>query len=462
LVGIALDKGSIKSVKQPILEFFPKETIANLDEQKRAITLEDLLTMSSGLDTKDSWLYNWVGLSKMRNSENWAQYILDLPMAQAPGNRFEYSNGVSHLLSAIIQKATQVSALEFAKKHLFGPLGITDVKWPTDPKGINIGYGQMMLTPHDMAKFGLLYLNKGHWDDRQIVSEAWVQDSTRKHISANHFDGYGYQWWNDSAQYYIDILWRLRWRWGWKRADSAKYYMASGMLGQFIFVVPEKNMVVVFTSNLEGFYFYLPKRLLDEYIIPAAVSSQPSAAQPKKKEHMDSLLANFAKAPAQGFIWTSDKNGVVKNGAFIRTSSPAFRFRCPQTSRKQKIDFPDQVMAMKTLADGSFSASISEIPAGTKLADVGPRVFASKLKTYGSNIQVISNKKITLEDGTSAYRTDINWKWQSTWSLRTLLVSAFQDGKWVYLAYGLIASNEASISENLKEGTSIVESLTFK
>ena len=445
LVGIALDKGYIKSVNRPVLEFFPEKTIANLNEQKRSIALEHLLTMTSGLDTKDSYLYKWVGMGEMMRSEDWAQYVLDLPMAQAPGKHFEYSNGVSYLLSAIIQKATKMSALEFARKHLFRPLGITDVKWRTSPQGVNTGYGDMMLTPHDMAKIGLLYLNKGRWEDRQIVSTAWVEASTQKHISATIFDGYGYQWWVDSAQ----------------------YYMAVGYLGQFIFVVPEKNMVVVFTSNLENYDFYIPKGLLDQYIIPAAVSSQPLVAHPKKKEHLDSLLANFAKAPAQGFIWTSEKKGVAKNGEFIHTPSPAFRFKYPKTSLKQATRFPGQVMVMKTLGGNRFSASISGIPTGTKLAEVGPRVFASSLKKFGSNIQVVSNKKITLEDGTVAYRTDINWLWQSSWSLRTLLVSAFKDRKlvgpvWVSLVYTLGASNEASISEDLNEGASIVESLTFK
>ena len=122
-------------------------------------------------------------------------------------------------------------------------------------------------------------------------------------------------------------------------------------------------MVVVFTSNLKDYDFNIPKRLLDKYIIPAAVSSQPLVAQPKKKERLDSLLANFAKAPAQGFIWTSEKNGVARNGEFIHTVSPAFQFKYPKTSLKQIIRFPDQVMAMKTLVEGRFSASIRSIPA---------------------------------------------------------------------------------------------------
>ncbi len=104
------------------------------------------LTMASGLGTKDSYLYNWVGMGEMRIREDWAQYVLDLPMAHAPGKHFEYSNGGSYLLSAIIQKATKMSAFEFAEKHLFGPLGIADVKWPSNRQGVNFGWGGMRLS----------------------------------------------------------------------------------------------------------------------------------------------------------------------------------------------------------------------------------------------------------------------------------------------------------------------------
>jgi len=384
----------------------------------------------------------------MQASEDWAQYVLDLPMAQTPGVHFEYSNGGSYLLSAILQKATKMSPLEFAQKHLFGPLGITDVKWPISRQGINIGYGEMRLRPHDMAKFGLLYLNKGRWEDRQIVSEAWVKASTRKHISGNIFDGYGYQWWISPIRLY-----------------SLQYYMAVGYLGQFIFVLPEKNLVVVFTSNnLREGDFSIPKNLVDWYIIPAAVSFNPLAAQPKEKEHLDALLANFAEAPAQGFIWTSVEKGVAKNGEFVHTASPAFRFKYPITSYKRPLDYPGAVMAMKTFGENEFFASTFEIPAGSKLADVGPKNVASDLKKIGSNIQIISNKKITLEDGTEAYRTDINWKFQSTWSTSSLFVSAFKDRKVVIIEYHFpfVPWDEASTSEYLKEGAFIVESLTFK
>ena len=127
LIGIAIDKGYIQNVDQPIMDFFPDKEFANMDDLKKSITLEDLLMMASGLKCRDSYLYRWVGLFEMRSSPDWAQYVLDLPMTEAPGEKFEYCNGVSYLLSVIIQNTTGIKTLDFARKHLFGPLGIVDV-----------------------------------------------------------------------------------------------------------------------------------------------------------------------------------------------------------------------------------------------------------------------------------------------------------------------------------------------
>ena len=289
LIGIAIDKGYIKKIDQPIVEIFSDRDILNLNELKKSITLENLLTMASGLKCRDSYLYGWVGIQEMKDSNDWAQYVLDLPMAEAPGEKFEYCNGVSYLLSVIIQQSTNMKTLEFANKNLFGPLGITDVGWQTSPQGIDIGWGEMWLKAHDMAKIGWLYLNKGRWENKQIVPKAWVKQSTRGHIDASLFDQYGYQWW----------------------IDSAGFYMAVGYKGQFIFVVPDKNMVAVFTSDMFE-DFPIPKKLLTEYIIPAATSSEPLPNNPEEKARLDDIHASIAKAPTQGLIWTSIKEGVAK------------------------------------------------------------------------------------------------------------------------------------------------------
>jgi len=432
LIGIAIDKGHIQNVDQPITDFFSDKEIANMDDLKKSVTLESFLMMASGLKCRDSYLYNWAGMMEMRNSSDWAQYVLDLPMAEAPGERFEYCNGVSYLLSVIIQNTTKMKTLDFARKNLFEPLDITDVGWETSPQGVDVGYGEMWLKPHDMAKFGWLYLNKGLWGNRQILPLAWVEVSTRGYIDATLFDQYGYQWW----------------------VDNAGFYMAVGYKGQFIFVVPDKDMVVVFTSDLTGGNFNVPKRLLDSYIIPAAVSSQPLPSNSVEKARLDDLLASISKAPAKGFIWTSEKEGAAKDGVFERVSSPSFKFEYPVGCKKTALEYPGQVMGMKTLEEVAFSAFVGDIPDGIKLEDFGPKIYTQGLRNVGSNIKVISNKEITLKCGTKAYKTDITWLWNNAIPVSTFLVSVYKDDKFIFL--------NAHPLKNQDKFEPIVLSLTLK
>ncbi|MCJ7568186.1 MAG: beta-lactamase family protein [Anaerolineales bacterium] len=272
LIGIAIDQGYIEGLHQPVLSFFPQRTVANGDANKEVMTLEHLLTMTTGFRCQDSYLYRWTGLNQMRESEDWVQFVLDLPMDGEPGARFEYCNGASFLLSAIIQETTGMSALEFAEEHLFGPLGISDVDWSSNPQGISLGYSELRMHPHDMAKIGYLYLNDGRWDGEQIVPSEWVKASTRKYVSATLEDGYGYQWW----------------------VDDSGMYLALGYGGQFIFVIPEKEMVVVFTSSLEDSDFYAPQTLLNEFIIPAAMASSTLPDNSEGAALLESLIAELA------------------------------------------------------------------------------------------------------------------------------------------------------------------------
>jgi CubicO group peptidase (beta-lactamase class C family) len=271
LVGIAIDEGYVEGVEQPVLDFFTTRTIDNLDANKAAMTLENLLTMTSGLKCRDSYLYRWEGLYLMQASDDWVQFVLDLPMEGEPGVNFEYCNGASLLLSAILQETTGMDAYQFAEVHLFAPLGITESDWPADPQGVTIGWANLELLPHDMAKIGYLYLNHGQWEGKQIVSPSWVEASTRKHTPATLEDGYGYQWW----------------------LDDNGMYLALGYSGQFIFVVPEKNLVVVFTSHLEESDFYVPQTLLTDFILPSATSSSLpiNEAGEERLENLVRLLA---------------------------------------------------------------------------------------------------------------------------------------------------------------------------
>jgi CubicO group peptidase (beta-lactamase class C family) len=254
LVGIAIQEGWVEGVNQPILEVLPRPNVADSDPRKQAISLEHLLTMTSGLDWQEEIPYASLHNSaiQMMTRQDWVQYVLGSPMVETPGSRFNYNSGNSHLLSALIQKSSGMNTLAFAQTHLFQPLGIADVFWPADPQGINMGGGGLDLTPLDMAKFGYLYLRGGIWDGQQVMPAEWVKASTEQHIETHWGWGYGYQWW----------------------IRPGGGYSAIGWGGQYIFVLPDQDMVVVFTAGLPR-ESILPEELVDSFIIPAAKSSEP-------------------------------------------------------------------------------------------------------------------------------------------------------------------------------------------
>ena len=261
LVGIAIEKGYIDGVTQPVLDFFPDRAVANRDSRKEAMTLEHLLTMTSGLDWSDG-----TQVQQMMWSRDWVQFILDRPMAAEPGTQLNYNSGNTHLLSAILQQATGMSALDFTREHLFEPLGISVVTWESDPDGISIGGWGIQMTPRDMARFGYLYSNDGVWDGQQVVPAGWVRASVEEHVEIEepiepwglHI---GYGWW----------------------VHQIGAYAAHGRGGQFIYVIPHLDMVVVFTSGIEDpedSGFVKPELLVRDFIMPAAISSEPLPDSP--------------------------------------------------------------------------------------------------------------------------------------------------------------------------------------
>jgi CubicO group peptidase (beta-lactamase class C family) len=259
LVGIAIDKGYIGDVNQLVLDFFPKRVVKNIDTNKKTLELEHLLTMTSGFECSDPFLYLQSGMMNMildanlRMRADWTQYIVDLPMAEAPGTRYRYCNFDPFLLSVIIQDKTGMDALAFAKKHLFDPLGISDIGWGSNPQGITLGYGELFMRPQDMAKIGFLYLNRGLWDGKRIISSRWINVSTKKHIDTILLPGYGYHWW----------------------IASPGIYTSAGNKGQFIMVAPEKNLVAVFTGRLSPSEFLIPLDFMKSYIITAIKAEAP-------------------------------------------------------------------------------------------------------------------------------------------------------------------------------------------
>lgn len=300
LVGIAIDKGYIDSVDVPVIDILNDKNVDNDDPRIKSFTLKDVLTMQTGLYAQDDRNADYWQLFEMQKLQDWTEFILNLPFEVDPGKRFDYSNMASFLLSAIVKKSTGMDTLEFAQLHLFDALGITDVQWEKSPQGIDIGWARMWLKPHDMAKIGLLYLQKGQWEGQQIISSDWIDDSLTAHSQPKKYryifnkdnkvdytvsgstwaatnlvrpfaDGYGYQWW----------------------LDKDGMYSAMGVGGQYITVVPEENLVMVVTSKLSGIDVFLPVSLLDKYILPAIQADDAIAAN----ETAQAQLVLLSKPP---------------------------------------------------------------------------------------------------------------------------------------------------------------------
>jgi CubicO group peptidase (beta-lactamase class C family) len=225
LVGIAIDRGLLQGVEQSIGSFFPEVLAGPANAAKRAITIEDLLTMRSGLESTSSRNYGrWV------TSADWVRFALRRPLVGTPGETLDYSTGNSHLLSAILTKASKSDTRRFANAVLAGPLGFTLPAWPRDPQGIYFGGNDMLLTPRQMVAFGQLYLDRGRAGGRQLLPAAWV-DATRVPRGRSHWSGqeYGYGWW-------------LR------PLAGLPSFHAWGFGGQYIVVVPDLALVIAATS----------------------------------------------------------------------------------------------------------------------------------------------------------------------------------------------------------------------
>ena len=255
MLGIASGLGQLQGTDQKMTSFFPEYDIQNMSGDKEVISIEHLLTMSAGLE----WYELEYPYGDERNtfrtwseSGNGVKYVLDRPMVAVPGEEYSYNTGASHVLSGILQKVTGVRADSFAMERLFEPLGIDQYYWPVDGDGVAYGGSGVRLRPRDMARFGYLYLKKGMWNGTQIIPETWVDASRQKHMARKYIPDsyYGYQFW----------------------VSNYNTYSAVGYAGQWITIVPEHNLVVVFNNNfVEGndLQWNTPERLLTTYIIPA-------------------------------------------------------------------------------------------------------------------------------------------------------------------------------------------------
>ncbi len=254
LVGIALQRGLLRSLDQPMLDFFPELSGRPLDPGVRKVTLRHLLTMSDGI--------TWDGRDFRLTEDK-----LSVPLRHEPGSDFWYNNMSPQVLSIILSRVTGQKLRDFALRRLFWPLGIWEVRW-FEQDGYNLGAFGLELSTRDLAKLGHLFLNRGRWAGRQVVPREWLAEATRPQIrvprsaefaelTGPYFtDQYGYYWW-------------IRPRAG------APAYMAQGFGGQFLYVIPDLDLVAVVTAvdedRKENLHSLAYLALIDDFIVPAVI-----------------------------------------------------------------------------------------------------------------------------------------------------------------------------------------------
>ncbi|MFC1725484.1 serine hydrolase domain-containing protein [candidate division KSB1 bacterium] len=241
LIGIAIDKGFITGVDDPVVSYLPQYLNDVTDEKMNEVTLKHILTLSSGMD----WDEKTYVYEDPRNSENqmiqnydWMKFVLSRSIINAPGTVWEYNTGSVHLLSAVIKNAAGLFADQFIEEYLFGPLGITDYDWNKD----NMGYqctgatlGGLRMKIRDLAKFALMILKNGKWNSEQIISESWVEESSTQHIVIpENTNNMGYLWWLGE----INV-----------NSERIDYIASYGYGEQTMYIVPKLDMIVIITCS---------------------------------------------------------------------------------------------------------------------------------------------------------------------------------------------------------------------
>lgn len=234
VIGAAIARKEFPNIDTPVLKFFDSSRVAAVDDRKRRITIRHLLTMTAGLDWKEDLPYNDPNntASLLEESFDWVKFTIDRPMAVEPGTVFTYNSGATQLLSHIFRVATGQDIEEYAAKYLFAPLGIGDYYWKRTPTGLADTEGGLYLKPRDLAKIGYLFLKNGEWEGKQIVQPEWVKTSVTPAASVSPTVKYGLKWWlfpyNDGT--------------------SSFAWAGSGFGGQKPIVLPDYDMVLVFTG----------------------------------------------------------------------------------------------------------------------------------------------------------------------------------------------------------------------
>jgi CubicO group peptidase (beta-lactamase class C family) len=292
-IGMAVHEGLL-AVDDPVLKFFPDDAPTHPSENLQAMRVRHLLSMNTGhredptgfvfgrlyqINWYGPWLHEKEFIAKQVlrvENDNWAKAFLSLPVDHRPGTWFVYNTAATYMLSAIITKLTGLPLLDYLRSRLFDPLGIENPNWPTDPRGINIGGSGLHSKTEDIARFGQLYLQKGLWNGRRILTEEWVAEATSAHSDNSNTQtnpdwtlGYGYQFWRC-------------------RHDC---YRGDGAFGQYCIVMPEQDAVLAIIGGLQNMQAVLDK--VWEHLLPA-MQSLALPANPRALGELRDKLASLS------------------------------------------------------------------------------------------------------------------------------------------------------------------------
>jgi CubicO group peptidase (beta-lactamase class C family) len=322
-VGLAVHEGKL-TVDAPVVSFFPDLVPAKVSDHLAAMKVRHLLSMSTGHD-KDA-----TGPTRQAPGGNWVKSFLALPVEHQPGSKFVYNSAATYMCSAIVQKLTGKTVLEYLKPRLFDPLGIQGQTWESCPRGINTGGWGLAIKTEDIARFGQLYLQRGKWDGKQLVPEAWVTEATTKQISngdnpaSDWAQGYGYQFW--------------RCRHGAFRGDGA--------FGQYCVVLPEQDAVLAITSGIGDMQAVL--NVVWEQLLPGMAASAAGSVS-------DELKTRLAK------LEVPRSTGKAESPTAKRVSGKEYRF----DANDQKLE------ALSATFRGKRSTLVARSAAGERKLEVG-------------------------------------------------------------------------------------------
>jgi len=347
-IGIAQDEGLL-SIDDPVISFFPYETPDDPSDNLKAMRIRDLLKMNSGHQTGTS--------DGMREGKTWVEGFLALEVQHKPGTHFVYNSGATYMLSAIIQNVTGVTLLDYLKPRLFEPLGVEDPTWESDPDGINAGGWGLSVKTEDISKFGQLYLKKGNWQGKQLVSEDWVEEATSFQTSngsnpeSDWEQGYGYQ------------FWRCR----------HDFYRGDGAFGQFCIVMPDQDAVLAITSGSSDMQGIM--NLAWEYLLPG-IGKNALPPDDEALKLLNDKLQGLAISTVEGEDNSPNASSISGKTYIMEPNSRGIK--------SISIDFdssPDVISINGEKSEQSFSVGYGAIEPG---AMISPQFVSREIAVSGA------------------------------------------------------------------------------